>query len=71
MYEPKARTTSIKATSRASVKVRDNFYTVEFSEERIIPDLPDIDMEQEKSYLWDAVNNQCDSQIEEIVKSFK
>ena len=71
MYEPKAVTTSIKATSRASVKVRDNFYTIEYAEERTIPDLPDIDIEQEKSYLWDSVNSQCDEQIEEIVKSFK
>ena len=71
MYEPKGKTNSIKATSRASVKIRDNFYTVEYSEERMIPDLEGIDIEQEKSYLWDAVNKSCDDQIEEILKSFK
>jgi hypothetical protein len=71
MYEPKAKTNSIKATSRASVNIKNNYYTVEYSEERVIPELPDIDIEQEKSYLWDAVNKQCDDQIEEIVKSFK
>jgi hypothetical protein len=31
-YESKAITTQIRATSRASVKVRDNYYTVEYTE---------------------------------------
>ena len=47
-YEVKGKTVSIKFTSRASVKIRDNYYTVEACEERIIPDLEDIDIKLEK-----------------------
>lgn len=70
-YECKAITTTIKATSRASVKVRDNFYTVEYSEERLVPDFDGVDLEVERKALWDAVNNECDNQIAEIIKTFK
>ena len=69
--ESKAIITKISATSRASVKVRDNFYTVEYSEERAIPDGIDIDLDAERQMLWDTVNSECDNQIEEILKTFK
>ncbi len=69
-YESKAITTQIRATSRASVKVRDNFYTVEYSEERTIPDVEGVNLEEERKALWDCVNNECDNQIEDIIKSF-
>lgn len=69
-YESKARITSIKATSRASVKIRDNFYTVEYTEERVIPDVAGVDLEQERAMLWDCVNAECDNQIDDIIKSF-
>ena len=67
----KAVTTSIKATSRVAIKVRDNFYTVEFSEERAVPDSADINLEQERAELWDAVNGSVDEQCEQILKTFK
>jgi hypothetical protein len=70
-YQSKAKITSIKATSRASIKIRDNFYTLEYSEERVIPDLPDVDIIKEKEILWDAVNAEVDAQIEDVIKSFK
>ena len=70
-YESKAVVASIRATSRASVKVGDSFYTVEFCEERNLPDDPDIDICQERSILWDTVNAECDNQIEEILRTFK
>lgn len=69
-YESKAITTSIKFTSRASVKMGDNFYTVEACEERMIPDLPDIDIESEKRLLWDEVNRQVDEQVDSIYEEF-
>lgn len=69
-YERKAITTQIKATSRASVKVRDNYYTVEYSEERTIPDIEGVNLEEEKKLLWDDVNNEVDNQIEDIIKLF-
>ena len=69
--ESKAIITTISATSRASVKVRDNFYTVEYCEERALPNDEDIDIEAERQMLWDTVNSECDNQIEEILKTFK
>ena len=69
--ESKAIITTIRATSRASVKVRDNFYTVEYCEERTLPNDADIDIEAERQMLWDTVNRECDNQIEEILRTFK
>ncbi len=70
-YESKAIIQSISATSRASIKVKDNFFTVEYQEERIIPDIKGVDIEEERRLLWDTVNAECDNQIEEISKTFK
>lgn len=70
-YEQKGITTSIKFTSRASVKIGDSFYTVEACEERLIPAIDGVDMENERKLLWDIVNTECDAQIEDILKTFK
>lgn len=71
MYEQKAITTTIRATSRASVKIRDNFYTLEYCEERVIPDVEGVDLEAEKMILWDAVNSEVDKQIEDTYNAVK
>lgn len=72
-YISKATVTSIKASSRASVSIsrngQNNFYTVEYSEERTIPE--DADIEKERQLLWDVVNTEVDTQIEDIYKTFK
>lgn len=60
--------TSIRATSRASVKVADSFYTIEYCEERSID--PNDNIEEERQKLWDTCNNEVDAQIEDILKSF-
>ena len=60
---------SIKATSRCSCKVKDNYFTVEYTEERLIEDGDDIQAEREK--LWDSVNYEVDNQIDEIYNSLK
>lgn len=60
--------TSIRATSRASVKVGDSFYTVEYCEERSIDQYDNV--EEERAKLWDTCNGEVDSQIEDILKSF-
>lgn len=69
-YEPKAVISKIQATSRMSLKVKDNYFTVEYSEERIIPDLEGVDIEQEKAALWEAVNSEVDNQAEVIYNTF-
>lgn len=60
--------TTIRATSRASVKVADSFYTVEYCEERSID--PEDNIEEERKKLWDTCNSETDNQIEDILKSF-
>lgn len=70
-YESKAIVTSITATSRASVKIKDSFYTVEYSEERLIPDIENVDIEEERCLLWDTVNTECDNQITDIYDTFE
>jgi hypothetical protein len=70
-YESKAIISSIQATSRASVKVQDSYYTVEYQEERVIPDVEGVEIEEERRTLWDTVNAEVDSQIADILKTFK
>ena len=64
-----AKTTIIKATSRASIKVGDSFYTVEYGEERSLQAKDDLDTE--RNLLWDDCNTQVDKQIEDILNTFK
>jgi len=65
------KTTSIRATSRASVKVKDSFYTVEFCEERSVSDYADDEeLMVARKNLWDTVNYECDAQVEEILKTY-
>ena len=64
-----SKTVSIKASSRASVKINDSYYTVEYTEERSIGE--DDNLEEERASLWETVNNECDNQVEDIVKMFK
>lgn len=70
-YESVAIITKISATSRASVKVKDSFYTVEYAEERAIPADVDFDIEEERRILWDTVNDEVDNQVADIIKNFK
>lgn len=70
-YVSKAKTTSIKFTSRISMKVNETFYTIEACEERMIPDIDGVDIEKERQMLWDTVNDECDRQAEDIMKMYK
>ena len=66
-YESKAITTQIKATSRVSAKIFDDFYTLEFSEERTIPDVEGVDLDKEREKLWDDVNYSVDVQMQDTI----
>lgn len=71
-YISVGKTTIIAASSRCSVKIRDNYYTVEYHEERAIPcDIEGVNIKQERIDLWNTVNNECDTQIEEVIKTFQ
>ena len=64
-----SKTTAIKASSRASVKVGDSYYTVEWTEERSVDDTDDI--EEERANLWETCNTEVDNQSEDILKTFR
>lgn len=66
-YTQKAIPTTIKFCSRASVKIKDAFYTFEYGEERQINDYDNIDMDKEIEILTNQCNTVVDKQIEEIV----
>lgn len=67
----KATIKEISATSRASVKINDSFYTVEYGEVRSLPNnLTEQEVIDERDELWTAVNYECDEQIKEIINAF-
>lgn len=70
-YIQQAYTTVIKASSRASVKVGDAYYTMEYTEERTIPDSVDVNIEAERKLLWETVNSECDRQVEDVLVTYK
>lgn len=70
-YTSKAKTVSIKFTSRASICIDKNYYTLEACEERTIPDIEGVDLEEERRNLWDTVNAECDGQIQDIITTLK
>lgn len=70
-------TTKIHVTSRASIKVRDSYFTVEYGEEQEIRN-PSADLNQRKKDLekarqdlWDKCNGEVDKQIDDIIKNTK
>lgn len=69
-YKVKGVPTKITATSRCAVKVKDNYYTIEASEERSIPET-DTDMGKEYEALFNEVNDVVDAQMQDIIKTFK
>ena len=71
MYESKAKVTEINAISRVAIKIRDNYYTVEYSEKRSIPEVEGVDIEAERGLLWNDVNATVDNQANEILKTFQ
>lgn len=69
VYKSKAITSKIIATSRISKKIGETYYTLEFTEERIISE--DADVVKEREILWDVVNGEVDKQIEDVYKLLK
>lgn len=67
VYIPKAKPVIIKFISRASTKIKDQYYTFEYGEERQIDNFDEIDLDKEKQALIDDCNEVVDNQIKEIV----
>ena len=61
----------ITATSRCSIKIKENFYTIETMEKREITNTENIDMEKEWKMLFDEINTMTDDQVQEIVRMFE
>lgn len=71
-YIQQAKTVKISATSKATVQVKNNYYSFAYSEERELPeDDSRVNLEKEKELLWETLNNEVDKQIEQIVKLYK
>ena len=70
-YESKAIVNKITATSRISMKVNETFYTLEFTEERLIPAVDGIDIAEERRLLWDRVNAEVDKQAEDVQQMYQ
>ena len=63
---------TIKFTSRASVKIGDSYYTFEACIERQTEHKPgSLEYDEFKHSLWDEVNNEVDTQIEETLEFLK
>lgn len=70
-YVAKATPTKIVATSRAAIKIKDNYYTIEYSEERSLPTDVEYDLESEKTILWDEVDKTVDDEIRAIFDAYR
>lgn len=72
-YQSKAVTTSIKISSRASIGIQKKssteYFTVEYTEERSLPE--DANIEEERKILWDVCNQEVDGQIQDILEMNK
>ena len=61
------KTTVLKVTSRASVKIGDSFFTFEAGIEKSVPEDFDVEkLPEEKKKMWDEMNTDIDNQIIEI-----
>lgn len=70
-YEVKGKTTKITATSRCAIKIKDNYYTLELSEERVMPDDKSIDLDKEYDALFNSINSEIDTQMQDVLNSIK
>lgn len=70
-YTPKAKTTTIHYISRVSLKIDDNFYTMEYGEDRTV-DFDNVDIDKEIRALIDKCNVIVDTEarntVNEIMK---
>lgn len=60
-----AKTTTIKATYRMSTKIKNDFFTVEYTEERAVE--KDDNIEDERAKLWETVITEIENQVDDII----
>jgi len=70
-YVQQAKTIKISATSKATVQVKNNYYSFSYGEERELPeDDCRVNIDKERELLWESLNAEVDKQIEQIVKLY-
>lgn len=66
------KTTVLKVTSRASIKLGDSFFTFESGIEKSVPeDFDESLIPEEKKKMWDEMNADIDNQIIEVQEFIK
>lgn len=55
----------IQATSRISTKIKETFYTFEYTEERLLEEGDDA--ERERADLWETCHKEVDKQVEDVI----
>lgn len=63
------KTTMIRASVKISPKIRETFYSLEYSEERSVDDTEQENIEELRKQLFDDCYNEVASQIQEIIDS--
>lgn len=75
-YISKYIESKISASSRISIKIGENFYTIEAAVEKTLPQnitqdtLDAIDMDKEWDILFDSINEKVDKQVEDINRAY-
>lgn len=67
----KGETVRIVANSKNTVKIGDNFFSIEATEERTIPTNQIVDMKAEWDDIFNSVNTVVDDQIINVKQTFK
>lgn len=71
-YRQQAKTVKISGTSKATVQIKNNYYSFSYREERELPeDDTRTNIEKERELLWETLNAEVDKQIEEITQLYK
>ena len=72
VYVPKAVPTTISAKVKLTVKIKDNYFSVEGNEERTIPvEAKDVDLSKEWDLLWEDVETVCDNELANIISEMR
>lgn len=62
-----SQTTKICASSKVSVNCNGTYYTVEYTEERSMNEMDNL--QSERQQLWQDVNAEVDNQVMDIIQS--
>ena len=68
-YIPKAKPTIIKFNSRASINIKDCWYTFEYGEERQIDNFNEVNIDKEIEALTNDCNLVVDNQLQDVINS--